>query len=271
MMDTLLIVAQWVLPLLYLVLVIDYGATFFLRIRTHVRNRWVLAVILFHLTFLVLRGTYLGYPPLFSVCEILTFVALSITVVYYIVELVERDRRSGVFIFLVAFLSQYASSVFLVYGGTEPVGREGWHHAHSIAAIFAYTALALAATYGVLHLIGRWNLRQHHFGVLFDRLPSLELLGRASRCGMIGGLVFTTIGIATGVLVFGQADPTTHAEMLDAKVIVVIVMGIVTWLVCLIAIIGKILGKWSDSRISLIAVFGFMAALILLAASIVLS
>ena len=30
--------ANWLLPLLYLVVLIDYGATFFLRTRTHKRN-----------------------------------------------------------------------------------------------------------------------------------------------------------------------------------------------------------------------------------------
>lgn len=269
-METLLIVAQWILPLLYLALVIDYGTTFALRIRTHVRNRWVPVVILCHAAFLLARGLHLGYPPLFSACEILTFIALSIAVVYYVVELVERDRRSGVFVFFLAFLSQYASSIVLAYANTEDVVREGHSHIHSVAAIFAYTALALAAIYGALYLVGRRNLKQHHLGLLFDRLPPLELLGRASRYGIIVGFIFMTFSLATGVLIFGRADPSTHAEMLSWKVISNIVLGTVAWLICGVAVFGKVVRKWSDARISLIAILGFAAAMVLLVAGSIL-
>lgn len=44
-MDALLSVTNWLVPLVYLALAIDYGATFILRIRTHARNPGVILAI----------------------------------------------------------------------------------------------------------------------------------------------------------------------------------------------------------------------------------
>jgi len=271
MMETLLSLAQWLLPLLYLALVIDYGATFFLRVRAHVRERWLPAVIVFHTAFLVAWSFHRGYPPLFEPYQVLTLIALSTTVVYCIVERLGRDRRTGVFVFLVVFLLQYTSSVFMVGAAatTQPAAAEQiGRSVHSIAATFAYTALAVAAIHGALHLIGRRNLKRRSVGVLFGRLPPLELLGRISWYGLIGGLVFMTVSVATGAMVFGQAG--AHGAP-GPKVLAKIVMGLVTWLVCAVAIAGKAIGRWSDSRVSLIATGGFLAVAVLFVVSLVLS
>ncbi|KKM80045.1 hypothetical protein LCGC14_1343850, partial [marine sediment metagenome] len=63
-MNTLLTIGNWLVPLIYLALVIDYGATTLLRSRPHVRNRWVPVAIIVHALLLVLRGVRLGHPPL---------------------------------------------------------------------------------------------------------------------------------------------------------------------------------------------------------------
>ena len=271
-MDILFTVAEWLLPLLYMGLVIDYGVTFFLRVRTHVHNGWIPVIILFHAAFLVVRGVHLGQPPLFNGYEILSVIALSTTAVYYIVELVGRDRRTGLFVFLIVFLAQYTSSVFLADTAIEPSARavtgQGWRSLHSLAATFAYTALALAGVYGALHLIGRRNLKRRNIGLLFDRLPPLELLGRACWYAMIGGLVFVTISMVTGAVVYLRGAGGPPAE---AKIIAKIVVGSVTWLVCAVAVLGKGLAKWSDSRVCLVAAGGFLTVAVLFVASLALS
>lgn len=271
-METVLILAQWLLPLLYLALVIDYGATFFMRTRTEVRERGLLVVIVLHTAFLVGLGVHRGYPPLFNAYEVLTLIALCTTVVYCIVERLGRDRRTGVFVFLMVFLLQYTASVFLV-GARAPeapaAGEQISRSVHSIVATLAYTALAVAAVHGALHLIGRRNLKRHNFGVLFDRLPPLELLGRICWYAVVGGLAFMTVSVATGVLVAGQAGGADGGP--SPKVMAKIIMGLLTWVICAVAVGGKLLGKWQDSRISIVATGGAAAVAVLLVVSLILS
>ena len=247
-MDTLLTVGQWLLPVLYLALVLDYGAAFITRNPTKARHGLLPAVIALHVIMLLLRYLRLGYLPLLDAFEILTLVALSITVVYCIMELAGQDQRVGVFVFLVVFLMQYSSSMFL---GREPSPQAsevavqlGPMSIHTVAAIFAYTSLAMAAVHGGMFIVGRRDIRKRQFGFLFDRLPPLETLSRVSRYGLMSALIFMTIAVVTGAFAFGHAGQNGHDGAMTAKVISKIVLGLSTWLICAVGIIGKALGRW---------------------------
>ncbi len=134
-MDTLLSIANWLLPLIYLALAIDYGATFILRTRTHDRSPGIVLAAVAHAAFLMLWGIRFGGLPLAHGYEVLSVIALSCTVIYGAVELATRDRRAGVFVFLLIFLLQYVSSAFLgrACGGSDAAAAaaaRGWGRLH---------------------------------------------------------------------------------------------------------------------------------------------
>lgn len=273
-MDGALTIMNWLLPLLYLLLLIDYGATFFLRVKTHDRNPWLIAVIAVHVAFLVLRGLRLGYPPLGDSYEVLSLVAVSTAAVYWVLELHGRDRRAGLFVFLAVFLFQYTSTVFLAHPitlGASDVGASyGWGGFHVVPAAFAYAALTFAGVYGLLHLVAQHNLKAHTFGVLFDRLPPLELLGRMTWLALLIGFALLTVSMVTGPFLFAQArsaGPTT----LEFKIASKIIIGSTAWIICLVAVLGRLLGKWSLVRVSRIAVVGFVIVQVLWITSTILS
>ena len=56
-------IGNGLLPLLYLALLIDYGATFFLRTRVHVRSPWLVMVVAVHAGWVAVRTAQLGHPP----------------------------------------------------------------------------------------------------------------------------------------------------------------------------------------------------------------
>ena len=268
-MDNVLTAANWLMPLLYLWLVIDYGATFFLGVRTHVRTPWLLAVIAAHAGMLVMRGIRLGCPPLVTNLDLLTAMAMATAVVYWFLELLGRDRRAGLFVFGLAFLFQYTSSVFTA----DPAAAGPGHAAsvqtglHTASALLANTALSFAGVYGLLYLVARQNLKPHHIGLFFDRLPPLELLGRMTWLALVVGFAFTTISIATGPLLLAGGSGAVWRP----KVVLKIVMGSVAWLVCFSAVVGRAAGKWSPARVAAVAVIDFLVIMALLVASAVMS
>jgi ABC-type uncharacterized transport system permease subunit len=263
-MDDLLKVANWLLPLFYLALLIDYGATFFMAFRVQARSPWVVAVIAVHAAFLVLRGAHGGYSPLIDQYGILSIIAVSMAAMYWVLERIARDRRAGLFIFGLIFLFQYTASIFP--STAKEGGGEWWADLHVLPAALAYTALSLGGVYGLLHLVAQRNLKRHRFGPLFDRLPPLELLGKMTWWALLHGFAFMTVSIATGML-------SAHVEghVMDSKLAAKIAIGSFAWVICLVAIVGKAAGKWPMSRISLIAVAGFLAIMALLVASATLS
>jgi len=271
-MDTLLSILNWLLPLIYLALAIDYGATFILRNRTHVRNPGVFLVIVFHAVFLVLWGVRFGGLPLVSNYEILSVVAVSSAAVYWAIELVTRDRRAGVFVFLLIFLLQYTSSTFLqvliAQGGDPHLHTQyGLERLHVLPAALAYTGLAFGAVYATLYLVGQWNMKHHNFGLLFDRLPPLDLLGRMSFQSLLVGFAFMTITIITGVVLSSGYDTTS----IDSKLMAKILIGSAAWIICAVDVFGKYVLKWSVSRVSAIALTGFLIIAVLFVTSLALT
>ena len=269
-MPALLAVGGALLPLVYLALAIEYGATFFLRARTHGRTPHLLAVVAIHLGYLVLWGLETGHAPVTATAEILSVLALATAAVYAWVEGVSRDRRTGVFVLLLAFLFQYAAS-FLTAGGppaapAEPAAAGPRTALHVLPALVAYTALAFAGVYGALYLAARRDLRRHRFGMLFDRLPPLETLGPMAWHALLTGFVAMTVAIAVTPLMFGAGG----GEM-SAKIVSKIVTGSVAWAVCAAAVLGRWLGRWHHVRTSAIAVVGFLLVMALLVVSGVLS
>ena len=269
-MNAILASANWLLPLLYLVLLIDYGTTFFLRTKAYARNPLLIGVLAFHVAFLVLRSIDLARPPLANGCEILSVLAFSTAAVYGALELAVRDRRAGVFIFLLVFIFQYTSSVF-IGRAAEPAMQSAWARLHAVPAIISYTAFAVSAIYATLYLLAHRSLKRHSVGVLFDRLPPFDLLGRMSWYSLLAGFVFMTVSIATGPILLKHLEALGPVHAGDPRIAVKIAIGSIAWLTYGTAVAGRLLGKWSDRRVSWIVVAGFVATIAMIAASAVMS
>jgi len=270
-MDTVLDLAEWLLPLVYMALAIDYGATFILRTRTHARNPGVLAAIALHLAYIVLQGWKLGGPPLVTNAEVLSVVALSSAMVYWAIERFTHDRRAGVFVFMLIFLCQYTASLLPAaapHVAAEAATQYRWSRLHIVPASLAYTAMAFATLYALLYLVGQRNLKQHRIGLLFDRLPPLELLGRMCWQALLVGIGFMTIAMITGVMMFRSGAGTGAPE---TKVMAKIFMGSIAWLTYGTAVLGRWLAKWPMPRIAAIAVAGALVVVVLFVTSIALS
>jgi len=86
-MTHILTVMNWLLPMLYLALLIDYGAAFFLRSPRAGRSLWLPVVVGLHAAFLAALAWRLGRLVPGSSFEVLSVLAASTTLVYWIVEL----------------------------------------------------------------------------------------------------------------------------------------------------------------------------------------
>ena len=158
--------------------------------------------------------------------------------------------------------------------GTVPpteASESVWARLHVVPALVAYTAFGFACIYGLLYLLARRGLRHHSFGVLFDRLPPLDLLGHMMWLALVAGFIFMTAAIITGMLrgVLGHAGP--DAMTVTPKIMSKIVVGGVAWVIYAIAILGRLVGKWQPGRISVVAVAGYGVVVALLIASALLS
>lgn len=271
-MNVILNLVNWLVPLLYLGLLIDYGSTFFLRTRTRGRPLALTAVLAVHVVCLALWGLHQGRAVPVSNWEVLAVVAAATAGLYCIVEWATRDRRTGVFVILAVFLMQYTAAIVLPHTelpetATEP--QRPWACLHVLPAIVAYTALMIAAIYGVLHLLARRDLKRHRFGLLFDRLPPLERLGLMNTHAMLAGFIFMTLSIVSGMLLLDRTG--LGSGPFEAKILVKILAGSAAWVIFGVALGGRWLWKWDYARMARVTLAGFVLVVAILIASILLT
>lgn len=268
-MHAILNIANWLLPLAYMALLIDYGARFLLRTRTEGRSVLLPAVLAAHAATLVLLGAHLGRMVPANNFEVLSVLAAATAAMYWLVELRTGDRRTGGFVLLVVFLLQYTASIFLrgeLAGMASETASPSWH---VIPAMVAYTGFTVSAVYGVLYIWARRDLKRRRFGLLFDRLPSLDLLGLMNWHAMVAGFAFMTVAIVSGAMMY-SGSPSAAGAM-TPNVFIKIFAGITAWVIYASAIVGKFVQKWDRARVCGVTVIGFAVVAAMLAAGVILS
>jgi ABC-type transport system involved in cytochrome c biogenesis permease subunit len=125
---------------------------------------------------------------------------------------------------------------------------------HVSAAVLGYSAFAVAAVYGLLYLLLYRVIRHKKFGLLFQRLPSLDILDRMNVVAASAGFICLTVAILAGTVwshrVFGGVN-------VDPKVLV----ALLTWVVYGLALAGRRFVSWKGPRMAFSSVVGFLVIL----------
>ena len=268
-----LTVLNWLLPLLYLGVLAHYATAFFLHATVQGR-RWLAPVVLgLHVAFLVLLGLHMGRMVPVTNYEMLSAMAAGVVAVQLAVEWTTREQRTGVFVLLAAFVLQYTSSVFvspslgLKVEGVVPGAY--WGHLHFLPALLVYVALTVSAIYSILHLAALRDLREHKFGLLFDRLPPLETLARMNWHSLLVGFVFITVTMISGAVL-----AATHRDVVGAttnKAFLKMFASLAAWVIFAGTIVGRLVVKWDAARVSRYTIVGCLVVAAMLVASIFLT
>ena len=191
------------LPLLYGAAASAYAADFFRE--DPLAGRWarplLKAALAAHALFLAIRTFVYAHVPLASIPEVLTSVAFALALVYLCVESRSGIQRTGMFVLTFSFAFQTLASSFIGEAQSFPeILRSPLFALHTGAAVLGYTAFAVSAIYGVLYLLLYHELKKSHFGLVYRRLPPLDVLARLSLRATILGATLLTVTIAIGCL-----------------------------------------------------------------------
>jgi ABC-type uncharacterized transport system permease subunit len=179
------------------------------------RLAWAAALL--HLAELSV-GAALGATPLVQAGAVVAGMGLAAALVYLALERRIGKRTTGVFAIgpaavLATVGATWGNPLEPPPGGFPPASTA----LHVGGAMLGYGGLLLAATFGGLYLVQRRALKGRAFGLVFDRLPSLELLDQYSAGSLAAGTIFLTATIAFGHVVRKSAD--VGGTYWDAKVI----------------------------------------------------
>lgn len=245
---------QVLLPFLYFATVWAYAKAFFSGSGPARKAKTpLLAVTLSaHLAYLLARTAAFEHPPITSLFEILSVIAFSISLAYLILEWKTKVKGTGYFILNLPFFFQLISSLLVkdqVY--VDPVLRSNLLGIHVSSALLGYAAITISAVYGFLYLMLYHRIKSNRFGVIYERLPNLEVLERLSFVSTAIAFVFLTVAIAVGLVWLPRAF--SDFSYTDPK----LVGTVLIWLVYGTGLAARKLAGWYGKRIVIVSIVGF--------------
>jgi HemX protein len=131
---------------------------------------------------------------------------------------------------------------------------------HVTTALLGYVALAIAAIYGLMYLLQYRQLKQHHVGLLFRRLPNLETLARLNARALLIGWAGLTVAIVAGTIWafnLSRAGTLQVNLLMDPKFLLTVGLWVV-YGACLTGI--HVLG-WDKRTLASVSVVAFLLML----------
>jgi len=222
----------------------------------NIKRLFIFITLLMHLVYLLIRTSEFEHPPITNVFEIFTVLAFSITFSYFLLELITDIRGTGPFIIIISFVFQLISSMFIVdQFAVKEVLKSNLLGIHVVSALLGYSGFTISAVYGFLYLNLYKDLKDNRFGLIFNRLPNLEVLERLSFYSAVLGFILLTIAIIIGVIWLPQAFP--GFSFVDPKLIGTALV----WLLYAIGIFTKLFSRWRGKKLILLSITGFIIAI----------
>ena len=245
------------LPVLYFGTVWTYAKAFFKDspVAKQVKTPLLLLTLAVHTLYLLLRTFLFKHPPITTLFEIMSIIAFSIAVAYTAIEIRTKVKNTGYFILILAFFFQTLSSLFIEnLSEVKPILRSHLLGIHVSSALIGYAAIAISAVYGFLYLMLYHHIKSSRFGVIYTKLPSLEILERMAMASIVVGFLFLTLAIAVGVIWLPRAFESF--SYFDPKLIGTVFI----WAMYGGGLVAKKTIGWQGRKIMILSIVAFAVA-----------
>lgn len=212
--------------------------------------------LVLHFLYLLVRTIEFRHPPITNVFEIFTVIACAISFSYFILELLTDVKGTAPFIIIFSFIFQLISSLFIQdLIEVKEVLRSNLLGIHVFSALLGYSGITISAVYGFLYLRLYNELKLNNFGLIFERLPNLEILEKLSFYSAIIGFLMLTAAMVIGIIWLPRAFP--DFSYFDPKLIATALV----WGLYGVGIVSKISGKWTGKKVVRLSITGFLFAI----------
>jgi ABC-type uncharacterized transport system permease subunit len=260
--NSLIFILTQVVPLLYIFTAALYGVYFFTE-QPHVgrfRQPALILTVLTHIADLGILTSLEGYRLSYSAYNLMGMVALTLTITYMFIELTTKSDKTGFFVIGFAALSELFASILTVQSsGNGPSFSGLGIGVHLIAAIFGFSAVAIAGLYSGLYLVLFRQIRLNRFGLLFQRLPNLEALELLIMHAVGFGFFFLSITLLAGVV--EQRASGEAINLLEPKLVTLIAI----WLLYGISLFIRPLFGWDTKHMAVLLIALFVVITLLVA------
>lgn len=209
-----------------------------------------------HLLSTIHLAVNMKYLPLTNMQESLSFFSLATVGAFIFFERRYKVTTLGSFIVPVALLLLTASSSLHEQARQlPPVLQSNWFWFHALLAFASYACFTIAAGVAVMYLIQRYFLKTKHFGALFQKLPSLEIMDEISYRCLTVGWPLLTVAIISGSIWSDQAMGSYWVW--DRKQ----TWTLIIWIIYAALLHGRITIGWRGKRAAVLSIIGFIVVL----------
>jgi cytochrome c-type biogenesis protein CcsB len=209
-----------------------------------------------HLLSTIHLASKLKYLPLTNMQESLSFFSLAIVGAFIFFERRYKVTTLGSFIVPIALMMLIASSsLHTAARQLPPILQSNWFWFHALLAFASYACFTIAAGVAVMYLIQRYFLKTKHFGALFQKLPSLEIMDEISYRCLTVGFPLLTVAIISGSIWSEKA--MGNYWVWDRKE----TWSLIIWFIYAALLHGRLTIGWRGKRAAILSIIGFIIVL----------
>jgi len=180
-----------------------------------------------------------------------------VMVLFVLAASIHVDLRPAGLFLLPPVLLLVGEAVLVGVGPTagQLAFRGPWFVLHVTAAFLGYAGLAAASAAAIMYVLQFRALKRKEFGSVFRFFPPLDSLDRLNKVGLAVGFPALTVGLLAGwswTLTFGRGLALEDAQT---------ILGMVTWVVYLIAIAARLRPGPHGERAAAISAAAFVVTL----------
>jgi cytochrome c-type biogenesis protein CcsB len=252
------ILLSWLAILSYLSAEVFYGINLFEKkpLVAKLASRTLVLSIGIHFFAMLERSHQVRVVPYHDLYGSLSLFAWMVALNYLALEFRHRQKSVGAFLLPIPIVLLLLATVLnRISTNAPPAGLRGPLFAYHVTSnIFAYSAFTVSFILSAMYLLQHRQIRVRRSGLLFSRLPSLELLERMNRTAVAIGVPVLFCGIVLGSI---WAHKLHVLWRFDPKVI----WSVITLLVYAGYLYLEKQGAWKGKRSAIISVCGFLVVI----------
>jgi len=191
--------------------------------------------------------------------NLISVFAWAVVLVYIFVELKYKLEIFGSFVIPLAFLLiVFASVLPQEVAPALNATANTWKMLHILCAFVGYGAFAIVFVTAVMYLFQEKQLKSKKLGLMYHRLPSLEVLDKVGYNCLVFGFPFLTFGIIIGVIWAGIVRHSFINWRMKE------VWWVFIWIVYGILLHARVSVGWKGKHAAYMAIAAFVVAYIIL-------
>jgi cytochrome c-type biogenesis protein CcsB len=218
---------------------------------------FLLAGFLSHTLGLAMLVSQLRQMPVTTLPQTFSLFAWAIVGSYLAFQLKFNIRILGTFVSPLAVVFMLLSSA--IPGRVIPnsqLFKSFWLTLHVATTFIGMAIFALAFCAGIMYLLQERQIKSKSFGLLYRRLPSLEVLDSLNYVCLTFGFPLITIGLISGFVYAGAVwQSFWHWDPKE-------ILSVVTWLIYAVLLHERLAVGWRGRRAAIMAIIGFSVILV---------